>query len=69
MKKENMIHGNSLPIGKCLTGSQESGVRMKREKAKQFQDLIVWQQTHRFVLGVYKHSKNFPKEERYGLTS
>ncbi len=42
---------------------------MKREKAKQFQDLIVWQQTHQFVLGVYKHSKNFPKEERYGLTS
>ncbi len=34
---------------------------MKREKAKQFQDLIVWQKAHQFVLGVYKHSKNFLK--------
>ncbi len=42
---------------------------MKREKAKQFQDLIVWQKAHQFVLGVYKHSKNFPKEETYSLTS
>ncbi len=42
---------------------------MKREKAKQFQDLIVWQKAHQFVLSVYKHSKDFPKEERYGLTS
>jgi len=25
---------------------QKSGVRMKREKAKQFQDLIVWQKAH-----------------------
>jgi hypothetical protein len=26
--------------------SQKSVARMKREKAKQFQDLIVWQKTH-----------------------
>ncbi|CAB1077755.1 hypothetical protein D1AOALGA4SA_5533 [Olavius algarvensis Delta 1 endosymbiont] len=42
---------------------------MKREKAKKFQDLIVWQKAHAFVLAVYTHSRDFPKEETYGLTS
>jgi four helix bundle protein len=37
--------------------------------AKNFQDLIVWQKAHQFVLSVYKLSKNFPKSEMYGLTS
>ncbi len=39
------------------------------EKAKTFQDLIVWQKAHEFVLSVYRLSENFPKEERFGLTS
>jgi hypothetical protein len=30
--------------------SQNSGVRMKREPAKHFQDWIVWQKAHQFVL-------------------
>lgn len=42
---------------------------MKREPAKQFQDLIVWQKAHHFVLSVYEQSKKFPKEETYGLKS
>ena len=42
---------------------------MKREPAKSFQDLIVWQKAHQFVLSVYKASENFPKREMYGLTS
>lgn len=42
---------------------------MKRETAKQFQDLIVWQKAHQFVLSVYENTKKFPKEEIYGLTS
>ena len=28
---------------------QESGVRMKRQPARCFQDLIVWQKAHQFV--------------------
>jgi len=39
------------------------------EKAKSFKDLIVWQKAHRFVLEVYEATKNFPKNEIYGLTS
>lgn len=38
-------------------------------KARNFQDLIVWQKAHQFVLGVYEITKIFPKEEVYGLTS
>ena len=42
---------------------------MKPKPAKQFQDLIVWQKAHQFVLGIYKLTKNFPNSELYGLTS
>lgn len=37
--------------------------------ARTFQDLIVWQKAHLFVLQSYKYSKDFPREELYGLTS
>lgn len=39
------------------------------EKSKSFEDLLVWQKGHQFVLEVYKITKQFPKEEIYGLTS
>ena len=42
---------------------------MKREPARNFQDLIVWQKAHQFVLLVYMLSKSFPANELYGLTS
>jgi len=37
--------------------------------AKSFQDLIVWQKAHRFVLSIYKLTGNFPKSELFGLTA
>ena len=37
--------------------------------SKTFQDLIVWQRAHQFVLSVYRLSQTFPKSETYGLTS
>lgn len=37
--------------------------------ATTFQDLIVWQKAHQFVLLVYKFSQQFPKSEVFGLTS
>ena len=42
---------------------------MKRQPAKEFQDLIVWQKAHEFVLSVYRHSESYPKNEIYGLIS
>ena len=41
----------------------------QRKPARTFQDLIVWQKAHAFVLAIYKFTANFPKEEMYGLTS
>jgi four helix bundle protein len=43
--------------------------KTKRQPAKSFQDLIVWQKAHQFVLAIYKLSNSFPKSEIYGLTS
>ena len=40
-----------------------------RAPAKSFQDLIVWQKAHAFVVQVYTATRRFPKEELYGLTS
>ena len=37
--------------------------------AKSFEQLIVWQKAHQFVLGVYRLTENFPRAEIYGLTS
>ena len=34
-----------------------------------FQRVIAWQKAHEFVLLVYKISKHFPDDERFGLTS
>ena len=37
--------------------------------SKSFEDLIVWQKAHQFVLDVYHNTSSFPREEIYGLTS
>lgn len=36
---------------------------------KTFRDLKVWQKAHRFVLNIYAITKDFPSEEKFGLTS
>jgi four helix bundle protein len=40
-----------------------------RLPAKDFQDLIMWQKAHQFVLNVYRLTENFPSKEIYGLTT
>ena len=37
--------------------------------ARTFQDLLVWQKAHAFVLAAYKLTATFPKSETYGLAS
>lgn len=49
--------------------SQESGVRSQRAPARTFEDLLVWQKAHAWVLGVYRFSDAFPAKEMYALTS
>ena len=42
---------------------------MERPPAQKFEDLIMWQKAHQLALRVYKVTKNFPREEVFGLTS
>lgn len=36
---------------------------------KDFRDLVVWQKSHQLTLEIYRVTKEFPSEERFGLTS
>ena len=47
--------------------SQEPGVR--RPLARTFEDLIVWQKAHAWVLAAYRVSDGFPPKEIYLLTA
>jgi four helix bundle protein len=40
-----------------------------REESKRFQDLVVWQKAHQFVLSIYRMTGSFPKSEMFCLTS
>jgi four helix bundle protein len=42
---------------------------ISREPAKSFEDLLVWQKAHSFVLTIYRLTGPFPKHELFGLTS
>jgi len=39
------------------------------EKIRTFTDLYAWQEAHKLVLMIYKITKEFPKEELFGLVS
>lgn len=38
-----------------------------KNKIKRFTDLNAWRETHKLVLEVYRITKQFPKEEQFGL--
>lgn len=42
---------------------------MEKERITSFTDLKAWKEGHILVLGVYRETKNFPKEEMFGLVS
>lgn len=41
----------------------------KRKKAVKFTDLEAWQYGHALAVDIYKVTKNWPKDEQYGLIS
>ena len=47
----------------------ENRIENNYSKITKFTDLIVWQQSHKLVLSVYQVTKQFPREEIFGLTS
>ena len=40
-----------------------------RSPARTFEDLVVWQKAHALTLSVYRLTRGFPREEKFGLTS
>jgi four helix bundle protein len=40
-----------------------------RSPARSFEDLIVWQKAHRYVLSIYRLTNHFPKHEIFSLTA
>lgn len=42
---------------------------MSSPKIRSFTDLNGWKEAHTLVLLIYKYSKLFPEEERFGLTN
>lgn len=41
----------------------------ENQRLRSFTDLRVWQEAHKLVLMIYRITKNFPKDEIFGLTS
>ncbi|MBP6884955.1 MAG: four helix bundle protein [Candidatus Pacebacteria bacterium] len=40
---------------------------MGNSPIKKFSDLIAWKEAHKIVLFIYKETKSFPNDERFGL--
>ncbi len=49
--------------------AEESAFYGRRQPARKFEDLIVWQRAHAWVLDIYRFTETFPSKETYSLTS
>lgn len=43
--------------------------KSEKQAARCFQDVNIWQKAHQWVLGIYRMTDGFPKNEQFGLTS
>ena len=50
-----------------MNNRKPSTVSRKPEKIQHFTDLDAWRINHEVVLEIYKATKKFPREERFGL--
>jgi four helix bundle protein len=39
------------------------------EPARRFEDLVVWQEAHALVLGIYRVTRQLPADEKFGLVT
>jgi len=52
-----------------MSANVYNGVSSMPQHSRDFRKLTVWSKSHELTLLIYKHTKSFPKEEMYGLTS
>ena len=45
------------------------GIGVRRTNLKNYKELEVWQRAMNLAVDIYKETKTFPKEEKYGLIS
>lgn len=50
-------------------GPRVQGFKGSSKMLKNFKDLKVWQKSYELSLKIYRLTKHFPSEEKYGLTS
>lgn len=51
------------------TSKQQVASSKQQGRIKEFTDLTTWQEAHKLTLEVYKITKLFPEDEKFGLTS
>ena len=54
-------------MGERILSSSVEDKRTASMAARSFEDLLVWQKSHDFVLEIYKLTSLLPKEELFGL--
>jgi four helix bundle protein len=47
----------------------EEQIKEETMKVIRFEDLKVWQKAHQLVLGIYKVTREYPPDEKFGLIS
>ena len=68
LQKSWQDHKDS-PLKSTGSSTRGQGVRGSSEMLKNYKELKVWQRSYQLCLEIYRITKGFPKEERYGLTS
>jgi four helix bundle protein len=53
----------------AVRGDLKDGVQPKEVAMKDFRKLDVWIKAHACTLAIYKATRSFPKEEKFGITS
>ena len=65
VREESVVSG----VMSRVQGFKGSRVQVTKESLKTFKDLKVWQKAYGLCLDIYERTRNFPTDERYGLTS
>lgn len=58
-----------LARSKKQEGIDQGALKTVSSTIREFTDLKAWQESHKVVLMIYKISKKFPSDEKFGLTS
>ena len=68
MKEESRIQNSGARMGSVQPVPASLNLE-SRLPAKSFEQLIVWQKAHQFVLDAYQFTERFPRKEIFGLTA